>query len=269
MTSSDRELVVDGIRPPFRFVAFSGPAYSSVEIDQKLSEISKKKPVFGFLLGGVGDEQKTAIRTIKALAKLRFPVFVLAGGRDSWPVITAAYSSLDRAARDRVIDLNPIRSVRIAKDVFVPIAGAAEGRYARGQRACGFSKEDLKQISEELGGEEGSRRWLLSWQLPAVDAPHSLGRTTTGVDLGDSDLGAFAEEIKAQGGLFSWPYVQVMSPISSITGRTIPVGDAARDLYLVVPRLVGPAMECEDGSYVSAGFAVLRLSDNGIAVESR
>jgi hypothetical protein len=266
--SNDRELVVEGIRLPFRFVAFSGPAYSSVEVDRRLAEISKKKPAFGLLLGGVGDDQEIANRTLTALAKTAFPVFVLAGGRDSWSILNAAFSSLDSAARDRVIDINAMRSVRIGKEVFVPIAGAADGRYARNEKACGFGKRDLEQIAEALGEDESTRRWMLSWQLPAVDASGSVGRTSTGVDVGDSELGAFAKEITAPGGLYAWPYVQVMRAYSSMTGRRIPVGVPANDLHLVVPRLVGPAMEREDGSYVQAGFAVLQLSSRGIAVES-
>jgi len=234
-----------------------------------LGEISKKQPAFGLLLGGIGDDQETASRTIAALAKLPFPVFVLAGGRDSWPVLTAAFSSLDSAARDKIIDINAMRTVRIGKEVFVPIAGAVDGRYARNKNACGFGKDDLEQIADALGEQEGTRRWLLSWQLPSVDARDSVGRTTKGVDVGDSALGVFAKQMAASGGLFSWPYVQVMRPYSSTTGCRIPVGVAANDLHLVVPRLVGPAMEREDGSYAVAGFAVLRLSNKGIAVESR
>lgn len=266
--SNDREIVVEGIRLPSRFVAFSGPAYSRVKVDDRLREIAGKKPAFGLLLGGIGDDQKIAKRTLMTLAKMAFPVFVLAGGRDAWPVLTAAFSSLDRIARDKVIDINAMRSVRIGKEIFVPIAGAAVGRYSRNGKACGFGNGDLEQIADALGEEEGTRRWLLSWQLPAVGASGSVGRTSTGIEVGDKGLGAFSKEIAAPGGLFAWPYVQVMRPFSSTTGRRLHLGVAAKDFHLVVPRLVGPAMQREDGSYVRAGFALLRLSNDGITVES-
>jgi hypothetical protein len=267
LTTKERALIIEGYRYPIRIAAFSGPAFVRSSIDLALKDIQRKKPDLVFVLGGIGDDELTAIHTLASLSRLSFPSLVLAGGRDSWPNLRKAFASLDKAAQDKVVNLTPMRSIRVGKDVFIPVPGAADGRYALDEKSCGFEKRDLDQIADEQG-PSGDRRWLLSWEVPAVANRYSVGHTGSGVEVGSSDLGAFAKRIAARGGLFAWPYVQVMRPYSSKTGNLIQFGVAALDLHVVVPRLMGPAMERDDGSYLNAGFAFVQLTETGLRVES-
>jgi hypothetical protein len=268
LTTKERALVIEGLTYPIRIAAFSGPAFVRSSIDLALKDIQRKKPDLAFVLGGIGDDELTAIHTLTSLSRFSFPSLVLAGGRDSWPNLRKAFSSLDKAAQDKVVNLTPMRSIRVGRDIFIPVAGAADGRYALDEKSCGFEKRDLDQIADELGSSESERRWLLSWEIPAVANRYSVGHTGSGVEVGNSDLGTFAKRIHARGGLFAWPYVQVMRPYSSKTGNLIQFGVAALDLHVVVPRLVGPAMERDDGSYLNAGFAFVQLTETGLRVES-
>ncbi|MBN1656349.1 MAG: hypothetical protein JXA30_21445 [Deltaproteobacteria bacterium] len=268
LSTRGRTLAIEGIDPPIRIVAFSGPAYVRSSIERQLREMSLKKPDLALLLGGVGDDKETASRSLRALGKMDFPTLVLAGGRDSWPFIKSAFSSLDPPARDRVINLTAMRSVQIGNSLFIPVAGSAEGRYALGENACGFNQIDLEQIADVLPEEDGDRRWLIAWEAPAVDKENSICRTSGGIDVGSPELGAFTKRVGAGSGLFAWPYVQVMRPYSSTRGSRIPFGIKTEDFHLVVPRLIGPAMDRDDGSYGRPGFAVLQIDEKGAVVES-
>ena len=232
--------------------------------------MSEFRPALGIMLGGVGDDREKATRTLRLFGEKDFPTLVIAGGRDRWTDLKAAFSALEDKLSDRVIDATPLREVRIGSDTLVPIAGAADGRYARDDSACGFGKGDLEKIASDLGPASGRRRWLLSWQAPAGGGALAVARTARGVDTGDPGLAHFAERIGAPGGLFAWPDLQVMRPRAHAESLPLPFSVAADDLRLVVPRLAGPAMERDDGSRSMPGFTALILTEAGmIMVETQ
>ncbi len=261
-----RALTIDGLQSPTRIAAFSGPAFSQNDLGPALERLVEVKPQLALMVGGVGDIRETAVRTLGRFGQMRFPTLVLAGGRDSWANIREAMDRLPQRARDRIIDITALYAVSIGSDTFVPVAGAAHGKYALSDEACGYGEEDLDRIERVIGRSDKGSRWLVSWQLPGGGGLHAVGRTSSGLDVGDKALAGFAERVGARGGVFAWPRVQVMRARARGGDARLPFGVASEDTQIVVPRLVGPAMERDDGSRVTPGFALLHLSAAGLAV---
>lgn len=264
---NERQLAIGGLPDSIRMAVFSGPAFVSESPQAALKKVAAARPRLALVLGGVGDDRNKALRTLKLLGELDFPSLVIAGGRDRWSDLTAAFDALEDGPRDRVIDATPLRTVQLGRDTLVIVAGAAGGRYARDRFACGFGDPDLDKIAGEIGAKKGGRRWLISWQAPAGDGALAVAKTRRGVQTGDGSLAQFAKRVGALGGLFAWPDIQVMRPSAHGESLPLPPGVAADDLRMVAPRLVGPAIEREDGSRAMPGFALVVLTKAGMLVE--
>ncbi len=262
----ERELTIEGLPARTRVAAFSGPAFSTGSPREAIGRMAEAKPDLALMLGGAGDRGADAARTLELLGELQSPTLVLAGGRDSWPRWLEALDSLDGKGRDRVIDITTLARVRLGARVLLPVAGAAEGRYAIGADACGFGKEDLQQRRSRLGPGKEERRWLVSWETPGGKNAGSPAHVLGGLDVGSVALADFARRTGVRGGLFGWPYVQVMRPRDG-EGRVV-FDEPIADLSLSVPRIVGPAMERDDGSRKMPGFAMVVFSSSGAAVAS-
>lgn len=262
-----RVLTVEGWKYPIKIAAFSGPAFSDASPASALKKVAAVQPRLVIVLGGVGDNRERATSTLHGIGELGITALIVAGGRDEWGDLRAAFSALDNKFGDLVVDATALRSIRIGRDLLIPIAGASNGRYSRDNSACGFAESDLASIASEVGAARGERRWLLSWQAPAGGGTLSVARTTGGVDTGDEALAAFAERIGARGGLFAWPDLQVMRPRTLAGNLPLPWGIVADDLRLVVPRLAGPAIERDDGTRAAPGFALVILNEAGMLAE--
>jgi hypothetical protein len=258
----ERELRIAGLSYPIRIAAFSGPGPGAPLGADGVAALKAQKPDLVFLLGDVGDDTATARATFAALGQLGVPVLVVAGGRDTRARIAEAAAGPER----RIIDVTTVRAVRLARDTFVPVAGAPDGRYALNADACGYAKTDLQQLARELGEAPDSRHWLLAWHAPAGHARAAVARTEEGLDLGSASLAELASHIAAPGGLFAWPHVQAMRPLDAVTGAPLAFGVPSANLALVVPRVSGSALERSDGSSVAPGFALLRLDGSGLAL---
>jgi hypothetical protein len=265
-----RTLTVGGLPPSTRIAAYSGPGFASDSPESAFKRMAAARPHLGLMVGGVGDRPDTASRTLALAAKLDFPTLVLAGGRDSWKHLRAAFADLDAGGRDRVIDITAFREVRLGREVLVPVAGAPAGRYSLHDDACGFDAEDLKGMKGVGEPGKGERRWLVSWAAPAESGETpGVARTGQGIDLGDADLASLAESVGAPGGIFAWPRVQVMRPRASVAEGAVAVGPAYPDLRIVVPRIAGPPAERDDETRMATGFALLRFSKEGLGLETR
>ncbi len=243
----ERQLTIEGLPKVVRFAAFSGPAFTEPPTTTELEVLRAAGPKLLFVLGGLGDTPELAHRTVQALLTLDVPAVFLAGGRDSRQRIAGAIEA-GGAAAQRIIDATTLDAVRIGADTFLPVAGAYEGRHALGADGCGYGAPDLEQRVERLAAAKQGRAWLLAWEAP-----------------GHPTLAVFAGRTGARGGLFAWPYREVMRPRGA-DGRRVAVGEATPDLQLVVPRWSGPAMQRSDGSRVAAGFALFELSPAGLRV---
>ena len=261
-----RELIVEGLPARTRVAVFSGPAFSTGSPHAPIGQMAEAKPDLALMLGGAGDSSDDCARNLKLLGELEIPTLVLAGGRDSWPHWSSAFDALDGKGRDRVVDITTLVRIRLGAHVLVPVAGAANGRYAIGDDACGFGKDDLQERVSVLGPAKRERRWLVSWETPMGGDERSPARVSGGIDVGSAALADFARQAGIEGGLFGWPYAQVMRPRNK-DGRVV-FDEPLSGLRLVAPRIDGPAMERDDGSRQMPGFAMVVFSASGASVRA-
>jgi len=168
-----------------------------------------------------------------------------------------------------VIDVSTLQRVRIGRDVLVPVAGAAHGRYALDENACGHALEDIKTLAGALGAApKDERRFMVSWEAPGQGGALAVARDVRGVDTGDADLAELARRIGAPGGLFAWPHVRAGEASAQAGTTRLAHGQAARDLQLVVPRIAGPSLTLSSGGQLASGAALLTLDDAGLRIDS-
>jgi hypothetical protein len=262
----ERVLEVRGLTWPFAVVAFSGPAPGAPWRAEALAPVRAASPALVLVLGGLGATEAEVTQSLRALASLPMPVLLLQGGRDHPAHWSAA---LDALESKHIIDASGLLSVRLGSDALVPVPGAAHGRYAVDEGACGHALTEIKALAEALGPEPAKeRRYLLAWEAPAGGGPVSVARDAQGVDGGDPDLGELASRIGAEGGLFAWPHLRAGMPVRGGGQRQAALGDAAADLQLVVPRLGGPPIERASGELVSSAFALLTFDAPGLRLDA-
>lgn len=219
------------------------------------------------VLGGLGEDEEAVTRGLAALAGVGGPVLVLGGGADEAELLEDALDEIASEAAARVVDIRAIRRVEILDQVFVPIAGAPEGRYARGEGYCGFGVDDLEDIADDLGeATEGERRWLLSWAAPVGAGARSPSIGYGDVEAGSSHLRTLAEALGAEGGVHAWPRARALLPTDAEGEDLLPVGAPSPTLRIVVPRLSGPPARRADGSRVAPQALVFLLTADGMAL---
>lgn len=245
LRQNERTLHIEG-RRPLTLVAFAGPVGETLDATQ-LGALRKSDPALLLFLGGLGDTEQLAEANLRALAGLDAPVLFLAGGADRLELIEAAFAALDEKARERVWHISGVRELDFGADRFVVIPGAALGRYAADDGACGFAASDLDTVRSAFEQRPEARTWLLSWHAPAgFGVSESFGRT----EVGSADLRALAVALSAKGGVFAFP-----------EGAA---GDAASEPFaLVVPRMGRMGSLHADGSHRASGFARFVLGPDG------
>lgn len=262
----ERELAITGLPSPLAIAAFSGPAPGPGLTLEALASVRGASPGLVLVLGGLGENEAAALATVKALATLAVPVLVVQGGRDRPAIVGRA---LEAAGAEHVLDVSALAQVRIDRDVLVPVAGAAHGRYAVGEAACGHALDDVKALAEALGPRPAAeRRFLLAWEAPGQGGPYAVARDARGVDTGDPDLAELARRIGAAGGVFGWPHVRAGEPAAGGGGRRLPPGESAADFQLVVPRIAGPALTLSSGGALPPSAALLTLDASGLRLDA-
>lgn len=267
LTIKDRVLEVRGISRGAKLAAFSGPGFGRPPSAADLGAVRAAQPDLVILLGDLGDTQAIANSTALSLAGLGRPVFILAGGRDSRERITNA---LDAAGRNgmNLTDISGLQAIRIGSDTFLPVAGAFDGRDGLADDSCGYAENDLRDLVTSARSHKG-RKWLVAWQAPTNHRRAGracLACTDQGIDLGSGALARFEEAAGASGGIYAWPHVQALRPIRTPAPLQSASVDTREIAGLVVPRLIGPALERSDGSYVPAGFVLLKLANNRLEI---
>lgn len=261
----DGVLTITGLRAPAQIATFSGAGFGGVPSAESLANVRASSPSLAFVLGGIGDDLDSAKRNLAAFASLRVPVIFVAGGRDEQVVIDDALDSLEDDVQTRVFDASRLNKIVIGASVFVPVAGAPLGRYARTNASCGYSQQDLDKRDDALGRAGSEHRYLLSWAAPTSSSRRGVSSALLDVDGGDPMLARFAARIGAVGGLFAWPAENARLPIAAVGEGVLSRGEANHALRLVVPQINGAGIIRADGSRVAPGFALLELSDAGIS----
>ncbi len=196
------------------------------------------------VLGGFARDDASAKRLLAALAAAG-PTLLLPGGEDDTEVMDAALGEVDA---EGLIDLRGVHLVRFGGHEWVPVPGAPDGRYARGDHGCGFADADLTAI--DLPEATGPRH-LLSWAAPASAGP--LAQGLGGVAVGSEPLGALGQRLGATGGMHAWPRREAAAAHAP--------GDGAA--HVSVP-VWGRIVEGPDGSWSRGGVAALELEDGSL-----
>ncbi len=185
------------------------------------------------VIGGFARNESLAERVAEALGDRL--ALLLAGGEDDPEIIDDVFDA------DNFIDLRGVHVIALESWDWVVLPGAADGRYALGDEACGYGDADVEALRETLEGRDRPRMWL-SWNAPANVA--DLG--FEGVHVGDPRLDL------ATGGLFAFP---------ATTSGT----NAAEGLEhaVSVPRW-GGFNERYDGTPVAPGVLEVQVRDEGL-----
>ena len=219
------------------------------------------------VLGGLGDDEPGVTRALAALTALDIPVLILGGGADDAELLEEGLDALEEEDAEKVVNIRGIRRIELLEHVFIPVAGAPEGRYARGEGHCGFGAADLADVADYLGDPvEGERRWLLSWAAPVGDGPRSPSLGYGDVEAGSPALRVLAEEVGAEGGVHAWPRARALLPTDATGALLLPVGAPSPSLRIVVPPLAGPPAQRADGSRVASQALVFVLGSEGMAL---
>lgn len=263
LLAEGRALTLGGLPAEPRIAAFQGPGMATTtDSEPVLRKLTAEKADLLLLLGGLGLDTSAAKQHLARLASIGPPVLFLAGGRDGTDSIQQARVGLSAQQQAKVIDLTPFRQVHAPGYSLTLVAGSENGRSAIHDSACGFMEEDLEGIEDVSEGDEGTRRVLVSWEIPA----RSPVAISPAGDVGSVALGRLRAALRPQLGLHAWPDLHVMRP-QSAEREVISWGSVATDLHLVVPRLCGPVHERGDGTRQLPGYVVLRLGKAGISAE--
>lgn len=237
-----RTLRIEGVPEQARLAVFTGPLDAGA-----VGALRAHEPHLGLMVGGLGATEAEAAGSLAALTALGAPILFLAGGADGYEA-TSAFGGLKGAARDRLIDVSRLRSVRLGGIELVPLAGAPKGRYAISNDACGFGQDDVDAIAGALDDPD-TPRYLLSWAAPAGS---KLAVGQAAVDAGAPLVAALAERIGAEGAIVGWPDEHAGDT------WTTPFG-------AVAPPLGGAWVMRRDGSRRPPGALLLDLSQDRLA----
>lgn len=185
------------------------------------------------VLGGYARNEELAERVADALGQRL--ALLLPGGEDDPEIIDDVFDA------DNFVDLRGVHVLAFESWDWVVLPGAADGRYAFGDAACGYGDADIEALRETLDGRDRPRMWL-SWNAPANVA--DLG--FEGVHVGDPRLDL------ASGGLFAFP--GTTSGLTAVEGLEHAVS---------VPRW-GGFNERHDGTPVAPGVLDLQVLDEGL-----
>lgn len=153
--------------------------------------------VLQVVLGGFARDAEGAVPLLTALAA-RGPALLLLGGGDDVQVFQDA---LDEVSAPNLVSLLGIRRLDFGSTGMLVVHGAPNGRYARGDSACGYSPEDLGVLADDA--QEGDL--LLSWMVPTAE---HVDEGILGQRVGDDALAQAVTELPLQGGIHAWPSEQ-------------------------------------------------------------
>lgn len=244
-----RELTVSP--PPTQVAFFRGPAPRGSDPSALFSPLSESGAELLIVLGGVGDDAQAAEATLRALGATGLPTLVLAGGRDEAGIFSEAFADLGDET-PQVVDARGLRVVHLGETSLLLLSGAADGRYARSDDACGFANADL----EELAGAvpDSGPRYLVSWTAPASELTLGFDR----VQAGDPELARWVEAQGLSGSIAAWP---------ALAGGRVRGGEGGQ-LSAVAPALGAPRARDAEGAVLSDGALVLSRGPRGLAPPS-
>ena len=235
--------------PSPQHVAFlRGPAPHASDLAVGLTALVGQGADVLFVLGGVGDDEAAAERTLRALAATERPCFVLGGGRDEAATLSQAFEALGDDAKG-VVDARGLRVVHMGTTSLMLLSGAPEGRYARTDDACGFGSDDLDALGDSV--PDTGPRYLISWASPASD----LALGFDGVQAGEPSLSEFIAGAHLLGSVSAWPAFRAGAVMSGQGGQ----------LSALAGALGAPHARSADGAVLPDHPLMLQLGSAGLS----
>jgi hypothetical protein len=246
----ERVLTVSSKEATVEIVAFTGPIGGPLTRSE-LAQVSDAAPELVIMLGGLGDTEEAASTSLAGLSALAVSTVFIPGGADHREIVEDAFDGLTNKDHDLLVNGSGLRELRIGRDSFAILPGAAFGRYARDDESCGFDATELESLSEAFEAHDKQRLWLLSWEAPAG---WGLSAGLGGTETASPALRKAVDDMKITGGLFAFPENAVGVPSTSPAGG----------LAWVVPRLGRTGATRTSGGRVASGVASLTLGPTGL-----
>lgn len=252
LTPDDHRLTIVGLPPTVRLVVGRGPALGTEPIAPVLDAVQALNPDLVVLHGGLGEGERLR-ECIETFSTLTVPVLVVPGPRDAVDALDEAIA----AGGSNIVSLLGVHVVDVGATQLVVLAGVEGGRYGV-SGACGFDAEDAASV---LAAADPSRpRFLLATQAPA-----GRGALTRGLDGGEAGSAVLAAALGDErvGGLFAWPDTDVGHP--RVADAAAPAGRSL-GFSMIVPAMMGPAIEGSDGARAPSGPIAVELGPDGAGI---
>lgn len=250
LTPDGRRLRLEGLPETSRWVVGRGPALALEPIAPALDAIEALEPDAVLVLGSLGTGPRLEELTA-ALAELAVPTLLVPGPRDRVEEVDEALAA--RAA-PHVVLLAGFQVVEAGPVELVIAPGGIDPRYQPAD-GCSVTTGDLE---DALGASSSERvRALVGFAAPS-GTPLTAG--LDGAEAGSDAVRAAMAEAEVEAGIFAGPDTRVAQPFVGPGPGTGP----SRSLRLVVPPLLGPAVECTDGSRAGAAPTLVLLGPEGL-----
>jgi hypothetical protein len=258
LTLDDRRLLVTGLPDTTRWVIGRGPALATDPFTPVLDAIEALDPHGVLVLGGFGTGPRLE-ELVTSLAELTVPALLVPGPRDRLEDLEAALAA---HPAPNVVSLAGVHVVEIGSVELLVASGTVDARYVL-EGACHL--EDLDDVIDE--GSRERLRVLVGFDAPA-GTPLTQG--LDGAEAGSEIVRAAMDDGEVHAGLFAGPDVRVgiwlpaSVPASAPASAPAPATGPGPDLRVIVPALVGPALEGADGSRAPSGPFLVALGPAGL-----
>jgi hypothetical protein len=234
-----------------RWVVGRGPALATEPFTPVLDAIEALEPHGVIVLGGFGSGPRLE-ELVASMSELTVPVLLVPGPRDRLEDLDAA---LEARPSQNVISIAGVHVLEVGGVELLVAAGTVDPRYVL-DGACHL--DDLDDVIDEASGEHV--RALLGFDVPA-GTPLTAG--LDGAEAGSERVRAAMDDAEVHAGIFAGPDTR----IGRWSSATAPAAEATRagpDLRVIVPALVGPALEAGDGTRAASGPFLVTLGPAGI-----
>jgi len=178
-----------------------GPA-TEENIRKALAAFSKNGVHAIVFAGGAGKTKQDITWTLSRLARTRVPVLVIPGARESYDDFSSAVDEI-RETSENLVDMSRVRRADFGSFSIVSIPGFHEPyNLAAGERACSFTRSDLKPI-EKLIRNAPSPVMLLAAAPPLDKGENSVDRALGAANAGSEEIADLIKKESVGFGIFS------------------------------------------------------------------
>jgi hypothetical protein len=253
LTPEGRRLRLVGLPETSRWVVGRGPALAIEPIAPALDAIEALEPDAVLVLGSLGSGARLD-ELVTALGELAVPTLLLPGPRDRVEDLDEA---LDAHPAPHVVLLAGFQVLEAGPIDLVLAPGGIDPRY-QPPEGCSVTSADLEGA---LAAASSDRiRALVGFAAPS-GTPLTAG--LDGAEAGSDVVREAMGEAGVEAGIFAGPDVHVGHPFDGPG----PGAGPSRALRLIVPPLLGPAVESADGSRTTSAPTLVVLGPDGLRAQ--